>query len=97
MAELTRDDVLKLASLARLSLTDDEVEEYRRELSLILDYVQQLQGVDVSGLEPTSQVSGLKNVMREDVIRDYGIDKSDLLRNVPNVEDGLIKVKRMLA
>lgn len=97
MAELTRDDVLKLASLARLSLTDEEVEEYRRDLSSILDYVQQLQDVDVSGLEPTSQVSGLKNVMREDVIRDYGIDRSDLLRNVPKVEDGLIKVKRMLA
>jgi aspartyl-tRNA(Asn)/glutamyl-tRNA(Gln) amidotransferase subunit C len=96
MTELTREDVLKLAKLARLSLTDEEVEEFRHELSDILGYVQQLQDLDVTGLEPTTQVSGLKNVMRDDVIRDYGIDKADLLRNVPHVEDEQIKVKRMI-
>jgi aspartyl-tRNA(Asn)/glutamyl-tRNA(Gln) amidotransferase subunit C len=96
MAELTREDVLKLAQLARLSLTDDEVEEFRGELSAILAYVQQLQGVDVSGLKPTTQVSGLTNVMREDILQDYGIDREDLLRNVPHVEDEMIKVTRMV-
>jgi len=96
MAELTREDVLKLAQLARLSLTDDEVEEFRHELSSILAYVQQLQGIDVAGLEPTAQVSGLRNVMREDVLQDYGINRKDLLRNVPDVKDELIKVKRMV-
>lgn len=96
MAELTREDVLKLAQLARLSLTDDEVEEFRGELSAILAYVQQLQDVDVSGLKPTTQVSGLTNVMREDILQDYGIDRRDLLRNVPHVEDEMIKVKRMV-
>jgi aspartyl-tRNA(Asn)/glutamyl-tRNA(Gln) amidotransferase subunit C len=96
MAELSREDVLKLAQLARLSLTDDEVEEFRGELSAILAYVQQLQGVDVSGLKPTTQVSGLTNVMREDILLDYGIDREDLLRNVPHIEDEMIKVKRMV-
>jgi aspartyl-tRNA(Asn)/glutamyl-tRNA(Gln) amidotransferase subunit C len=96
MAELTRDDVLKLAQLARISLTDDEVEEFRNELSAILAYVQQLQDVDVAGLKPTTQVSGLTNVMREDILQDYGIDRQDLLRNVPHVEEEMIKVKRMV-
>lgn len=96
MAELTQDDVLKLAQLARLSLTDDEVEEFRRELSAILEYVRQLQTVDVSGLEPTTQVSGLTNVMRDDTLHDYGIDRAELLRNVPQVEEDQIKVKRMV-
>jgi aspartyl-tRNA(Asn)/glutamyl-tRNA(Gln) amidotransferase subunit C len=96
MAELTREDVLKLAQLARLSLTDDEVEEFRNELSAILAYVQQLQDVDVSGLKPTTQVSGLVNVMREDILQDYGIDRKELLRNVPRVEDDMVKVKRMV-
>jgi aspartyl-tRNA(Asn)/glutamyl-tRNA(Gln) amidotransferase subunit C len=96
MAELNRDDILKLAQLARLSLTDEEVEEFRNELSAILEYVQQLQDVDVSGLKPTTQVSGLTNIMREDILQDYGIDRKDLLRNVPAVEDELIKVKRMV-
>ena len=97
MAKLTRDDVLKLARLARLELTDDEVEQYSGELSKILEYVEQLAAVDVEGLEPTHQVSGLTNVMRADKIRDYGYQSSELLKNVPETKDGQIKVKRMLA
>jgi len=96
MADLTRDDVLKLARLARLTLTDDEIERYRKELNEILKYVEQLQKVDVTGLQPTTQVTGLKNVMREDEIVDYGVTRDDLLRIVPHVQDKQIKVKRMI-
>lgn len=96
MAVLTRDDVLKLARLARLSLTDAEIDEFQAELSAILEYVQQLQNADTTGLEPTSQVSGLESVMREDSIKDYGLNRDDLLKNVPEVEDGQIKVRRMV-
>jgi aspartyl-tRNA(Asn)/glutamyl-tRNA(Gln) amidotransferase subunit C len=87
---------LKLARLARLDLTDDEIEKYRLELSKILEYVAQLQAVDVSGLQPTNQVSRLTNVMRDDEVRDYSYKPEDLLKNVPAVEDGQIKVKRMI-
>src|SRR5258706_15554912 len=96
MADLTRDDVLKLARLARLTITDEEVEKYRKELTEILQYVDQLQNVDVSGLQPTTQVTGLTNVMREDEVQDYGASREDLLRIVPQVEDNQIKVKRMI-
>jgi aspartyl-tRNA(Asn)/glutamyl-tRNA(Gln) amidotransferase subunit C len=96
MAKLTRDDVLKLARLARLDLTDDEIEEFSGELSEILQYVEQLSTVDVKGLEPTNQVTGLTNVMRDDEVKDYGYEAADLLKNVPQTKDDLIKVKRML-
>jgi aspartyl-tRNA(Asn)/glutamyl-tRNA(Gln) amidotransferase subunit C len=96
MAKLTREDVLKLARLARLELSDDEVESYREELSEILQYVEQLQDVDVSGLKPTNHVTGLTNVTREDEVRDYGYDTEALLKNVPRVKDHQIQVKRML-
>jgi len=96
MAELTRDDVIHLASLAKLALTDDEVERFRGEISRILDYVEQLQAVDISGLEPTSQVTGLLNVERLDEIRSYGYDPKSLLGNVPEVEEDQIKVRRVL-
>ncbi|HEX4775028.1 MAG TPA: Asp-tRNA(Asn)/Glu-tRNA(Gln) amidotransferase subunit GatC [Candidatus Saccharimonadales bacterium] len=96
MAKLTREDVLKLARLARLELSDTEIEEYREELSQILDYVEQLQGVDVKALKPTNQVTGLTNVMRDDVVADYGYKLLDLLKNVPAVQDNQIKVKRMI-
>lgn len=97
MADLTRDDVLKLARLARLTLTDEEVEQYRAQLSEILKYVEQLQNADVAGLEPTSQVTGLKNVTRDDVIVDMGVSPDDLLRIAPKTEGRQVKVKRMIA
>lgn len=96
MADLTREDVLKLARLARLTITDDEIEKYRSELSEILKYVEQLQNVDVEGLEPTNQVTGLKNVMRDDVIVDYGVTPDDLLAVAPKTKGRHVKVKRMI-
>lgn len=96
MAELTRDDVIHLASLSKLALTDEEIESFREQISRILDYVEQLQAVDISGLEPTSQVTGLLNVERLDEIRGYGYDPKTLLANVPTVEEDQIKVRRVL-
>lgn len=96
MADITRDDVLKLAKLARLDLDDTEIDSYSRELTDILRYVEQLQGVDVTGLEPTTQVSGLTNVMRKDEVVDYGYAPKELLKNVPDTQEDYIKVKRMV-
>lgn len=96
MSKLSREDVLKLARLARLSLSDEEVEQYRTELSDILQYVEQLQSINVKGLKPTNQVTGLTNVTRADEEKDYGYAPADLLKNVPAVKDGQIKVKRTL-
>jgi aspartyl-tRNA(Asn)/glutamyl-tRNA(Gln) amidotransferase subunit C len=96
MATLSRDDVLKLAQLARLTITDEEVKKYQSELSEILQYVEQLQNVDVGGLEPTNQVTGLKNVMRDDQVIDYGVSPDDLLRLAPQKQGRLVKVKRMI-
>lgn len=96
MADLTRDDILKLARLARIDLDESEVDEFVGELSAILHYVEMLGTVDVGGLKPTSQVTGLVNVMRPDAVHDYGYDPKDLLKNVPAVEEDLIKVKRMI-
>jgi aspartyl-tRNA(Asn)/glutamyl-tRNA(Gln) amidotransferase subunit C len=96
MAELSRDDVLKLARLARLDLTDEEIARYAKELTDILHYVEQLQSVDVSGLAPTNQVTGLTNVMRKDEVMNYGYAPKELLANVPAVQNDLIKARRMI-
>ena len=97
MGKLSRDDVLKLAKLARLELSEDEIQEYCLELSEILQYVELLQSVDVTGLEPTNQVTGLVNVTRPDVIKDYGYTAKDLFDNLPALENDHIKVNRMIA
>lgn len=96
MSKLTHDDVLKLAKLSRLRLSDQEVEKYQSELSEILEYVHKLYEVDTAGLEPTYQVTGLKNVMRADKELDYGVSQDDLLKNAPSVLDHQFKVKRVL-
>ena len=96
MAQLSREEVLKLARLARLALTDDEVEEFRSEIEKILEYVELLKDADVSGLEPTSQVSGRQNAMRADEVRDYGVDREDLLQLAPHRQDDLLQVPRMV-
>jgi aspartyl-tRNA(Asn)/glutamyl-tRNA(Gln) amidotransferase subunit C len=96
MAHLTREDVLKLAQLAKLSLIDSEIDEFTKDINNILSYVEQLQKVDTSGLEPTSQVTGLVNSTRADELEDYGYDPAELLKNVPSVQDQQIKVKRIL-
>jgi aspartyl-tRNA(Asn)/glutamyl-tRNA(Gln) amidotransferase subunit C len=96
MAKLTREDVLKLARLARISLSEDEVDEFSGELSAILQYVEQLESVDTAELKPTNQVTGLTNVMREDMVKDYGYAPLDLLKNVPSVQGNQLKVKRMI-
>lgn len=96
MAKLTRDDVLKLARLARIELDSAETDEFVGEFNEILRYVEQLQSVDINGLEPTNQVTGLTNVTREDVVIDYGYAPRDLLKNVPRVENNQLKVKRMI-
>jgi aspartyl-tRNA(Asn)/glutamyl-tRNA(Gln) amidotransferase subunit C len=96
MSKLSRDDVLKLAALSKLRLNDEEIEKLRVELSEILSYVEQLDEVDTEGVEPTYQVTGLKNVFRKDEIKDYGYKTEDLLRNAPEVQDGQFKVKRVI-
>ena len=87
---------MKLARLSRLKLTDAEVTEFQKEISAILGYVKQLDNVDTTGLKPTYQVTGLKNVARKDELIDYGVSQEELLKNVPARDKAYIKVKRML-
>jgi len=96
MVKISQEEILKLANLAQLKLSKEELTEFSSELSTILDYVSQLDKVDVEGLEPTYQVTGLKNVTRDDVKIDYEVDKDLLMSNLPDSQDGQIKVKRMI-
>ena len=96
MSKLTRDDVLKLANLSRLKLSDDEVTRFQSELSEILEYVEMLDKVDTTDLEPTYQVTGLKNVTRPDEVKSYQAKLEDLLKNAPAVQDGQFKVRKVL-
>ncbi len=71
---LTKEEVLHIAKLARLELTPEEVDKFRTQLSEILEYIGQLQKIDTAGIEPTSQITGLQNVTRDDLVRDCDDD-----------------------
>jgi aspartyl-tRNA(Asn)/glutamyl-tRNA(Gln) amidotransferase subunit C len=96
MTQLTTNDIFKLAKLSNISISKSEAEELVTEIKVILDYVGQLQKLDLSRTEPTYQVTGLSNVMRADKEIDYKISTEDLLKNVPEIENNYIKVKRVL-
>lgn len=96
MTQLTDEDVLKLARLARLHLEPHEVERFRKEIAAILEYVKKLDTVSTDGLEPTYQVTGLKNVMRPDEVVQYSAQREALLKNVPSLKDDYIRTKRMI-
>jgi len=96
MSKLTQDNVVALAALSRLTLTSDEIDKFRGELSGILDYVEALNDVNEQEAEPTYQVTGLKNVMRPDEIKDYGYRVQELLKNAPATKAGQFKVKRVI-
>ena len=68
MASLTNDEASKVAHLAKLDLSKDEIEKFKVQLSEIISYINQLQEVDTSSTEPTSQTTGLTSVTRDDTI-----------------------------
>jgi aspartyl-tRNA(Asn)/glutamyl-tRNA(Gln) amidotransferase subunit C len=97
---ITKQEVKHIAKLARLGLAEKEIERFRRELSKILDYIEKLKEVDISGIEPTSHsVTEVENVMREDIEKipnsKFQIPKK-LLELAPETKNGYLKTKQIL-
>lgn len=88
---ITREEVLHIAALARLELSEAEVEEYRQQLSAVLEYFARLQAVDTEGIPPTASVLPPRSVLRPDEPRP-GLPRDALLANAPEVEDGQFRV-----
>ena len=88
--------VRKVAKLARLALSEDRVAPMAAELNGIMAWIEQLNEVDIEGVEPmTSAVEGLRLPMREDVVTDGG-DRERVLKNAPKAEDGFFVVPKVV-
>ncbi|MFN0148600.1 MAG: Asp-tRNA(Asn)/Glu-tRNA(Gln) amidotransferase subunit GatC [Dehalococcoidia bacterium] len=92
---LSEDDVLHIARLARIALTDAEVSRFAGQLSGILDQFAVLSAAPVEGLEPTAHPLPLSNVMRADEVAP-SLPRSAVLANAPQQEDGLFRVRAVL-
>ncbi len=91
---LSRQEILKIAELAHLKLAEDEIEKFRAQLSGVLDYVGQLTDADVKGIEPAAHITGVSNVLRDDVVHPTPAAVRDaLLEAAPAREGDLVKVK----
>lgn len=94
---LTEDQVRHIAKLARIRLTDKEVKKFSKQLSGVLDYMDILNEVDTKNVPETSQVTGLKNVMEEDVILPAQSSREELLKcSELSVDGNQIRVKRIV-
>ena len=93
---ITREDVLHLANLSNISLSEDQIEPLMKDLDNIVGYISQLDELDTDGVEPTYQCFDMQNVWREDVIEDFEADREDLLGLTVESEDNQIKVPKVL-
>ncbi len=93
--KLSREEVLHIARLARLGLTETEVDRLREQLSDILENFEILQQVDTSNVPPTAQSVALQNVMREDEVAP-SLSPKEVLDNAPREEGGCFRVRAVL-
>jgi aspartyl-tRNA(Asn)/glutamyl-tRNA(Gln) amidotransferase subunit C len=94
-ARITVEEVRYVAALARLEFDPGEEARLTGQLDAILEYMSQLGEVDTAGVEPTSHVLPLTNVMRDDVVRD-GLSTADALANAPDADQGHFAVPKII-
>ena len=92
---ISRDDVLHVAALARLDLTEEEVERLEEQLNAILEAVSKVSELDLEDVPPTSHAVPLTNVLRPDVVTPC-LDRATVLAAAPAAEDGRFRVPRIL-
>lgn len=92
---LSKQEVKKISALARIGLSDKEIEKYQEDLSAVLDWIEQLKEVDVSGVEAAAHITGLKNISRKDKIADFE-NKKAIIKLFPESKDNYDKVKSVL-
>lgn len=92
---ISREEVARVAHLARLSLTDDELDRFTDQLGDVLDHARDVEALDLAGVEPTSHPIPLVNVLRDDVVGP-SVDRDEVMSAAPAVEDWRFRVPPIL-
>src|SRR5215831_13767730 len=93
--KLSREQVMGIADLAKLELTEQEIEQYAEQLSAVLDYASSLEQLDTKDIPPTATVLPLENVMREDVVQP-SLPRDKVVANAPAAVEGQFRVDAVL-
>jgi aspartyl-tRNA(Asn)/glutamyl-tRNA(Gln) amidotransferase subunit C len=92
---VTREEVKHIAKLAKLNLTEEEEISFQKELSSILDYMDKLNEIDTSNVEPLSHPITVENVFREDEVK-KSISREEALKNAPDATEEFFKVPKVI-
>ncbi|MSQ27653.1 MAG: Asp-tRNA(Asn)/Glu-tRNA(Gln) amidotransferase subunit GatC [Dehalococcoidia bacterium] len=92
---LTSDEVRHIAKLARVGMTDADIERLQTQLSNILEHFEALRELDTEGIEPTGHAMPMSNVMREDQA-EASLPAADVMANAPHAEEGAFRVRAVL-
>lgn len=95
MTRITEEQVRHVANLARLAVTDEEVEKFTSHLDAIISFAEQLNELDTTDVLPTSHVLDMKNIMREDEAKP-GLPQEEVLKNAPDHQNGQIRVPSIM-
>ncbi|HYK72643.1 MAG TPA: Asp-tRNA(Asn)/Glu-tRNA(Gln) amidotransferase subunit GatC [Pseudoneobacillus sp.] len=95
MSRISMDEVKHVANLARLAITEDEADKLTKQLDSIITFAEQLNELDTEGIEPTTHVLNMKNILREDKAAE-GLPREEVLKNAPDHQDGQFKVPSIL-
>lgn len=92
---ISREEVIKLAKLSRLTFTDEEIEKYQEDLNSIVEYADKLSSIDVSSVKPTATISDMVNVLREDEVKP-SLTRNEVLQNAKDKQYGCFYVSKVV-
>ncbi len=93
--KISKEEVVKVAELARLEFTDEELDRFTEQLGNILAYIQKLAELDTTGVEPTSHVLDIATPLRDDRVVEW-LTQEEALSNAPEKEDGFFVVPQVI-
>ncbi|MBI2063461.1 MAG: Asp-tRNA(Asn)/Glu-tRNA(Gln) amidotransferase subunit GatC [Candidatus Yanofskybacteria bacterium] len=98
MGKLSKKEIERVASLARIKLDEEEKEKMASELGAVLDYIDKLKEVNTDGVEPIAHITGMENILRKDEpmkkpLEGQAADAAKLVKMAPDSKDNFVKVK----
>ncbi len=94
--QLTPDQVCHIAKLARINLTDVEVEKFTKQLDAVMGYIEKLNQLDTEGVTETNQITGLTSILREDEVKPFGKEGALIAQSQNPITGNQIKVRKSI-
>jgi len=95
MADINKEEIVHIANLAMLKLTEEEIEDYTKNMQEILQYAEMINNLDTSNVDETIAAAEQKNVFRKDEVHEFG-SRDILLQNAPSQDEGMFRIPKVI-